>query len=151
MRYSTYCPLEARDPVRYCLTKVLRIVTRSLYSMIKGLRSTSRQNLARFVQCPSAEMDQLSESTLVMSCAVAQNILQKKTHLEGSIASMAAPVDMNIPYGRAKRHPLDLVSETSGQKCCCIPLSKSCGGVNDSGTIGEWTGGIGGGLVMMFM
>ena len=73
-----------------------------------------------------------------MFCAVAQKLLQKRYHLEGSTAFMSAPVDVTLPYTQAERRLLDLVSDMGSQRCCCLPLSKRFGVLHNGGSIGEW-------------
>ena len=62
---------------------------------------------------------------------------------------MAAPVDVKYKYERAEGCLLYIVSWMGGRRCCCIPRSKIRGEVHNGGTVGEWLGGVGGGLVAM--
>ena len=71
--------------------------------------------------------------------------------MEGSTASITSAVDMKYPYAQSERCPLDLMSEMGSQRCFFLTLSKSHGGVHNSGTVDEWLGGIQGGLVAMLI
>ena len=64
---------------------------------------------------------------------------------------MTAPVDVKRPYARAEWRLLDLVSDMGGWRCRCLSLSKNHGGVHNGGNVGEWIGGVGGGLVATLM
>ena len=64
---------------------------------------------------------------------------------------MENPVDVRHSHAQAERHRLGLVSEMNGLRFRFLPRSKSCGGVRNGRTVGEWLGGVGGGLVAMFM
>ena len=64
---------------------------------------------------------------------------------------MADPVYAKRPYERAERRRLDIIIKWGGQICHCIPHLQSRGGVHNGGTIGEFLGGVGGGLVEMLM
>ena len=84
-----------------------------------------------------------------MSCATARKLLQKRACLEGYTASKKYPADVKRSYGKAERRLLDLIREMGGRICRCLSLSQSCGRLHNSGTVGEWIGGIGCGLVEM--
>ena len=55
---------------------------------------------------------------------------------------MADPVDAKHPYYRAERRPFDLMIGTGSLKCHCLPQSQKSGRVHNSGTVGEWLGGV---------
>ena len=86
-----------------------------------------------------------------MFCAAACKLSQKRGLLEGSKASKPASMDVKHPYAQAERCPLDLVINMSGQRCHFLPHSQRFGGLHNGGTIGEWLGGIVGGIVTMLM
>ena len=64
---------------------------------------------------------------------------------------MAAPVDVNRSYEKVEWHLLNLVNEMGSWRCHYLTHSQNRGGVRNSGTICEWLGGVGGGLVDMLM
>ena len=59
---------------------------------------------------------------------------------------MASHVDVKRLFKQENQHRLGLMSETGGWECHCLTRSQMCGGLHNSGTIGEWLRGIGGGL-----
>ena len=149
--YRIWRPLGVRAPFRYCLAKVLRIGTGSLYKRSRGSRAKYQQNSAHFFQCLLASAARLEESPLAMLCAAARKLFQKLYHLEGSTVSLADPVDVKRQYVQAERSSLDLLRNMDDRRCHCLPRSQSFSGLKNGGTVGECIGGVVCGMVSMFM
>ena len=71
-----------------------------------------------------------------MFCATAQKLLQKQSRLEGSTASMAAPVDVKRTYEQEEQSLLNIVSKMGGRRCRCLPHSQNSGWVRNGGNVG---------------
>ena len=143
--------LVKRDPIRYCLLEIFSICTWYRYKTIRGLRATSQKNLSHFVHCPLVVADRLAKIPSVMLCDKTYKLSQKRSCLEVSTSSMAAPVDVKRPYELALQYPLDLVIRMGSRIFCCLICSQISSGVYNSGTIGEWLEGLGGGVEAMLM
>ena len=112
---------------------------------------TYQQKSSHFFQCPSAAADRLEDSHSLILYSAARKLSHKQYCLEGSTTSMAGIVYVKRPYPQAECHLLYLLSKMAREICCCLPCSNICGRVHNGGTVGEWIGCVGGGLVEMLM